>query len=291
MENLKSMKKQSVFLFCGLCLVFWGCNSKESSSVQENSELKNQINLLSEENSELKNQNNLFKKENNQLKAELNDLKDTISKLEKENDDLTERLNDTAVNLEDKSKYEVHDLAYSLVFSYDGYDTKVYKTPNVGKSIYTIQKGDTADVSKFIHVKQQNKNFVKVKIGNNLEGYIQINGNPYQNGNFEVAEILSVDEIKTTILKMEQSFTICEGTNIKELPSENSKNVHEITHSEGDTHYKSLFITSDYKWVKMQVGEFTGWVPSKALGVGRGGPVLNTPEQFIQFDLIDGNEI
>lgn len=265
------MKLQKLLSLCCLSLFLLGCNSKS--------------------NDEIKITNALLVEENNQLKLEIGNLKKSISEIEKENEDLKSKFKDFVVDLDDKNLYEVHKLESSLFFENNGYSTKVYQTPKIDKSIYVIQKGDFVDVSKFIHVKQRNKNFIKVKINKELEGYIQISGNPYKNGNFEVSEKIDVNGIETTILKMEKNFTVDDGIYIKALPSDDSENIHEITHEEGGSYHKSLLITSDYEWTNMQIGNFSGWVHSKNLGVGRGGPVLNTPEQYIYFDLIGGNEI
>ena len=50
-------------------------------------------------------------------------------------------------------------------------------------------------------------------------------------------------------------------------------------------------IISDYKWVKIQLGDFIGWVPADALSVDRGGPTLYTPEEIIFWELIGSNLI
>ncbi len=56
-------------------------------------------------------------------------------------------------------------------------------------------------------------------------------------------------------------------------------------------HRPSLKITENYEWVYVIVNEHKGWVPADALGVDRGGPTLDTPEESIYWDLIGGNLI
>lgn len=298
------MKVKNVLLICSLCISILGCNSKEID------ELKNQNNLLVKENNELKNKNDSLIKENDDLKTQIQELSKSIAKLETENSELQLQIeeinkkNNTSANisanfsfinsdLEAKNKYEVHNLHHTLDFEYNGFNTKVYSLPKIEDPIYTIQKGDVVDVFMAVHVIENETDFIAVKVNNEIDGFIKISGNPYKNGNFEVSDTIIVDEIETTILKMEKSFEVSDdGIYIKELPSEYSKNIHKITHAEGGYgYYKSFNITSDYKWVKMQIGDFTGWVPADCLSVGRGGPTLNTPEEFIYFDLIGGNLI
>jgi len=249
------MKKTKIIAICSLCLLFLGCNSKELT--------------------ELKNNNRILVKENNELKNKNQELTESIKEFYSLNYDF-----------DDKNEYKIHDLSFTLNFYNGGYDTKVFAE----KNIYTIQKGDSVDVIKFIHDEELNKNFIAVRVNNNFDGFIKIRGNPYENGNFEFAETIIVDETEITILKYKAAFQGVDGIFIKEFPSESSKNLHEITHEEGCS-FESLNITSDYKWVKIKVGNFVGWVPSKHLSANRGGPTLNTPEEYIDFSLIGCNGI
>lgn len=282
------MKVKILLLICSLSMLFFGCNSKEIC------ELKNKNSLLTNENADLKNQIQELSKSITELETENSDLKVQLKEIKSKNNsarDSSGKITSLNKLLEDNSKYKVHDLLYTLNFEYGGYDTKVYPLPKTENAIYTIQKDDIVDVFKIVHIFEDNENFIAVRVNNDLYGFIKINGNPYYNGNFEIADTIMVDGSETTILKMEKSFTVDEGTFIKELPSETSANLHEITHEEGKNYYKTFYITSDYKWSMVQVGDFTGWVPSDCLSVDRGGPTLNTPEEFIYFDLIGGNEI
>ena len=90
---------------------------------------------------------------------------------------------------------------------------------------------------------------------------------------------------------MEKKFLISDETIVKDLPSVNAENLHTITHDEGRIYYNSLKITENYEWVYVIVNEHKGWVPADALGVDRGGPTLDTPEESIYWDLIGGNLI
>jgi len=181
-------------------------------------------------------------------------------------------------------------LQYTLDFKDGGFNTKVYKTPNLNEEIYVIQKNDIAEVSHIVHVKETNKTTIKVRINNKIDGFIKI-GNPYHNGKFSFVEKIDVNGEEVTTLKLESTFLINEGTCVKELPSNNSKNLHEISHKEGGIYYESFEITSDYQWVKMVVEEITGWVPASTLSRDIGGPTIYTPEKSIYWDLIGSNLI
>lgn len=76
---------------------------------------------------------------------------------------------------------------------------------------------------------------------------------------------------------------------IKFLPSENAETLHEITDQKDCKYYQVSALTADYEWVEITVNEWTGWVPSKNLDIGKGGPVLDTPENSVRFDLINRN--
>jgi hypothetical protein len=154
-----------------------------------------------------------------------------------------------------------------------------------------IQKNDIAEVSHIVHVKETNKTTIKVRVNNKIDGFIQIDENPYHNGNFSFVEKINVNGAEVTTLKFESTFIISEETIIKDLPSNNAKNLHEISHKEGGEYFKSIAITSDYQWVKMVVGEISGWVPARTLSRDIGGPTIYTPEKSIYWDLIGSNLI
>lgn len=270
------MKAKHFFIICSLCTVFIGCSSTEID--------------------DLKNKNKSLVKENNELNIKVKELTDAIAKLEKENEMLKLEIADLnqknfVVDLEDKDKFVVHDLVMSLPFDYDGYNTKVYPFLKEENSNYTIQKGDLVESEKFIHVIEDDTNFISVKVNNEITGFIGIRSNPYQNGNFEFAETILVNGIETTVLKLESLFNVGEGTMIRELPSGDAKNLHEVTHKEGGSYHEVFQITADYEWVKTRVGDVTGWIPAGCLSVDRGGPVLNYPEERVIFELILSHEI
>jgi hypothetical protein len=269
------MKKSFLYILI-ISVLFFGCNSKENE--QKVFELETTNLLLIDENLTLKNQ--------------ISDLENKIFELEKSLESINSELSKYLVNdVYYDQLYETHDLQYTLDFKDGGFNTKVYKTPNLKEEIYVIQKNDIAEVSHIVHVKETNKTTIKVRVNNKIDGFIKINRNPYHNGKFSFVEKIDVMGDEITTLKLESKFVISEGTIIKELPSNNSKKLHEISHKEGGEYFKSIAITSDYQWVKMVVGEITGWVPASTLSIDMGGPTIYTPEESIYWDLIGGNLI
>lgn len=269
------MKKTFLYILL-ISVLFFGCNSKKDEN--KIIELENLNSTLSEENSNLKNQIS-------ELETKLQELEKSIESVKKELSDYITK------DFYNEKLYETHDLQYTLDFKDGGFNTKVYKTPNLEEEIYVIQKNDIAEVSHIVHVKETNKTTIKVRVNNKIDGFIQIDGNPYHNGNFSFVEKIDVNGEEVTTLKLESTFLINEGTCVKELPSNNSKNLHEISHKEGGIYYQSFEITSDYQWVKMVVGEITGWVPASTLSRDIGGPTIYTPEKSIYWDLIGSNLI
>lgn len=204
----------------------------------------------------------------------------------------------TNANVEQSSSSSAMDLdvaqyphVQTLLFKYSGYDTKVFKDPLGDEVVYVVQKGDKIEISKVIEYKTTRKTFLEIRTPIGETGYIQIKSNPYREGEYSYLESIKVNGLDVKVLKMTQSFSVSDGIFIKELPSESSGNIHEITHAEGAEIYYAMAITSDYKWVKLKFNKYIGWVPADSLSVGKGGPVIDTPEAAISFDLIGSHEI
>ncbi len=195
------------------------------------------------------------------------------------------------IDLTDVSQYEVHDLNMFLSFDYDGWNTKVYDSPDLKNEIYTIQKGDDIKIKRIINMPENGKNCVEAEISNGIYGFITISQNPYNNGQFLHEETISVDGKNKNILTFLSSFCICEGTEIKLLPSGSSDTLHEITHKEAGNYYNANSITADYEWVKISVEEWIGWVPASALSRDIGGPTIYTPETTVLWELINSHLI
>lgn len=290
---MKKQKMQKVLFIVLLPLVISliSCNSKNAEEANQKiaelsqltTSLQKQISDLENEKSELLNKIAELDNLNNDLSAELKKLKSNeLKKLKSKN-----------INLSDEELYENHEIAYSLKFEYGGFNTKIYPAPQKEDEIYTIEKDDEILITNIVRVKENDEVFLKVKLlsDSTIEGYVYLNRNPYKNGDFEKIQILDFDGTKIQTLKLDSTFLISEGIYIREYPSENSKNLHEISHAEGSAYFKSSEITSDYQWVKITLGEYTGWVPASALHRDVGGPTIYTPEKTIYWELIGSNLI
>ena len=162
------MKKSFLYILI-ISVLFFVCNSKE-----------NEQKLI-----ELENENLLLVDENSNLKHQISDLENKIFELEKSLESINSELSKYLVNdIYYEKLYETHDLQYTLDFKDGGFDTKVYKTPNLEEEIYVIQKNDIVDVSNIVHDKETKQTTIKVMINNKIVGFIKINRNPYRNGKF-----------------------------------------------------------------------------------------------------------
>jgi len=84
------------------------------------------------------------------------------------------------------------------------------------------------------------------------------------------------------------SFEVYANTKIRYMPSNNSEIVHEVTNEEA---LKAIImektsITADYEWIKISFNKFEGWIPRDSLSQNMGGLGLDTPEDFIEWDII-----
>lgn len=259
------MKK--ILLIAAICVTFAGCSKKAEQKVPET--------------------------------AQTQTVATTIIK-PAENEDIVVTGNNIQVNSEDSynntnyvEQNEIYELNYTLDFSSDGFNTKVYKKPDDSEEIYTLQAGDVVNISNVVYVPSSEKTFIQISMDSGIEGYIKISGNPFKKGNFLPIDTLEVDGANISILKLEASFFVSYGEKIRVLPLENAEALHETTKTESNElgMCPSTAITKDYKWVKIQYGDYCGWVNAECLDVGRGGPVINYPEAYIYFDLIGSNLI
>lgn len=274
------MKKNLFLLVISSMILIFGCNSSDSG-------LNEKINQLTESNATLL-------QEQKVMGETIADLEKKIESLESEIKKMADELKNTVkkpVDFSDTKLYENHLLDFELDFKYSGCETKIYQEPNTENLIYTTKAGDVFKISNVIYVKETGKNFIKGKTNSGIEGFIALSGNPYKDGNFEQINIIEVNGKKLTTLKFEKNFLIREDTIVKSLPTEESENLYTITHADGMSYFDSKEITEDYGWVKVVVKDVVGWVPAKTLSRDIGGPTLNTPEEYIRFELIDKNMI
>ena len=194
------------------------------------------------------------------------------------------------LDLSDSSKYQVHDVTVFLNYEEeDGWNIKVYDSPEMEKEISTIKKGDDVRFSRYVTTIASNKTTVEAETSSGFYGFIPIR-NPYRDGQFEYLETLSVDGKDVEVLKLDDSFGLYDDV-LKALPSDNSETVYEMTHEDGGKYYKSTAITSDYQWVKMYSDKWEGWVHSKELSKDKGGPTIDTPIIMIEWELKNCNLI
>ena len=163
------MKKNFLYILI-ISVLFFGCNSKENE--QKLIVLENKNLLLVEENSNLKHQISDLENKIFELEKSLESINSSITSAKKEISDYITK------ELYNDQLYETHDLQYTLDFKDGGFNTKVYKTPNLEEEIYVIQKNDIVDVSNIVHDKETKQTTIKVMINNKIVGFIKINRNP-----------------------------------------------------------------------------------------------------------------
>ena len=285
---LEKKMKKCIFVFLIFCLFFsdFKCNVNKSNHLNTSSKnAKSQADYLVL----------IILKENIKFNERIiADLNDDIMKLKKEKMDILLQLSAMAenkINLNDTSLYENHKIDYILEFGEYGPYTELFLFPESEKEIYILQAGDTFKISNVIHLKNSNKNFIKGSTQHGITGFIEISKNPYENGNFEIIGSLEVEGKKINLLQINNTvFDVYANTKMRYMPSNNSEIVHEVTDEES---WKIIImektsITADYKWIKISLGEYTGWVTRDSLWAGRGGPILDIPEVFIEWDIIGG---
>ena len=274
------MKKVLCVMSVVFIITLMGCTNKADLE-----DLKNQNAELAKNNETLLSKIEKISAENEDLFANNSALLIKIDELEKKLETLEEEN-----SIRELRKDEVcYEHKQTLNFNISGYDTKIYKEPFSNDVIYIIQKGDTIEVLNILTYQSANKNYITVKTPIGEIGYIKIGGNPYADGKFSCIETIFVDGETVRILKMEDSFHVSDGVDIRTLPTVNSESIHVVTHKEGFDYYRSSAITEDYKWVKIKVNEYEGWVRSNTLSKDSGGPTIWTPKEHIEWVLIDAN--
>lgn len=265
------MKKVAFVMFVIFLISLMGCTNKE-----EFEELKKQNEELTQNNENLRLKFEEISAENEKLISENSDLLSKLKDLEKEKKNLELR--------KEEIRY-VHN--QTLDFKFSGFDTKVYKEPLREEVIYTVQTGDKIQISAILLFESVNQYYVEVKTPSNTTGYIKISSNPFKDGRFLPINTMKIGDNTVNILKMQDSYQIDKGAHLFSLPTENSEIIHTITYEEALDYFFSSAITEDYKWVKIKVHDFEGWVKTQSLGKGRGGPLIWKPETLIEWVLID----
>ncbi len=275
------MKKCTILSAVCMLIILVGC-TKDKENLAE--EMKNQVEELQAKNAELIKEKEELELNNKNLSEKSESYENHIQELSVRNAELEENLELYSTGIETEAKIIVHKLDTVLNFEEVTSDLpEIYKYPLNDEVIYTAQTNDKIIVKSFIEYGTES--YIRVILPDNTTGYIKCKFNPYINDNFTPIGKLTVDDKQITILKMDDSFCDFDYPNLKELPSETSENVCELGFVSSIV--KSIAITADYNWVKIQFNEQEGWVPAKKLSRGRGGPVVEDPETSVQWEFVN----
>ncbi len=284
---------------CSIACMIWSCGGNINELKNLNADLSNQITTLKDELAECKNDLEIYIEAKKALElqcdvlvAEENKNKKSIEELQIKCNSLLQevvelwknQISPYSVDCSDTELYEVHPLIQKLDFEYDGYNTKVYSSLNKDFPVYTVSAGDVLMATQFIHVKTSNENWVQVMLSDKKMGYIPVQGNPWKNEQYSYLYTIQVDSKDVTVLKLDDTFTISNKEQLRELPSETSDSLYE--NHDSLTYFTAMAITADYKWVLMNVEGVTGWVPANSVDKARGGVILCYPEASVLWDLI-----
>lgn len=168
-----------------------------------------------------------------------------------------------------------------------GLGAKVIRSPFSNEVVYTVKSGDKLTISEVV-IFPDVENYVKVENQNGVGGYISIGKlNPYSRADYQYLETLNVEGKNVRILTFSGKFNV-DDAYVYELPTENSKVIHKITHEESfdNNFYEMSAITEDYRWIKTNLNGYEGWVKKEWLSLKRGGRLFITPSYQIYDKLI-----
>lgn len=156
--------------------------------------------------------------------------------------------------------------------------------------IFFIAKyGDELKVIEVLYSPKINSSCLFVIIPSGKSGYIPLYKNPYKKGQFTFKEELVVNDSSVKVLSLQRQYTF-EGFSkdpaiIQTQPTFDSDVIAKIY--EG-IRLETKAITADYKWLYVTYENQEGWINTRYLCDGIGGPVLNTPKEMIGEDLFRG---
>lgn len=169
---------------------------------------------------------------------------------------------------------------------------KIYSKPfskNEGNKIYTTQNGDKISVTNILYSKSYNRTSIEVNLPSNQTGFIPLSENPYKDGQFSFREEINVNGKTVKVLNLNRPYNFESFTNdvaiIQTQPDYASDVIARISN---DIRLECQAITADYNWLCVTYENREGWINTKYLCRGIGGPVLNTPEEMICEDLFWG---
>ena len=186
---------------------------------------------------------------------------------------------------EKENQLEIYEHNQILKFTEYGLGTKILKEPFSDEVIHQIQTGDEIKITA-VYVYPMKENFLKVEVSSEKIGYISIGKvNPYSGTNFRYVENIKLDGKNIRILSFVGNYCIADCF-IYSLPSENSSVIHVVTREEAGKYFDTSEITEDYKWVKIKVKDWIGWVKEEWISVDKGGATFVGPANIIQYQLI-----
>lgn len=275
------MKKCIILSAVCMLIILAGCTKDKENFAEE---MKNQIEELQAKNAELIKEKEELELNNKNLSEKSESYENHIQELSVRNAELEENLELYSTGIETEAKIIVHKLETVLNFEEVTSDLpEIYKYPLNDEVIYTAQTNDKINVKSFIEYGTES--YIRVILPDNTTGYIKCKFNPYINDNFTPIGKLTVDDKQITILKMDDSFCDFGYPNLKALPSETSENICKL--GSVSSIVKSIAITADYNWVKIQFNEQEGWVPAKELSRGKGGPVIMDPATSVVWEFVN----
>ena len=167
---------------------------------------------------------------------------------------------------------------------------KIYSRPfskNEGNKIYTTQNGDKISVTKILYSKSYKRTCIEVNLPSNQTGFIPLSENPYKDGQFSFREEINVNGKTVKVLNLNRQYSFESFTNdvaiIHTQPDYASDVIAKIN---SDIRLECQAITADYNWLCVTYENQEGWINTKYLCRGIGGPVLNTPEEMICEELL-----
>lgn len=167
---------------------------------------------------------------------------------------------------------------------------KIYSRPFSKKEeniIYITQNGDKISVTKILYSKSYNRTCIEVNLPSNQIGFIPLSENPYKDGQFSFREEINVNGKTVIVLNLNRQYTFESFTNdvaiIQTQPDYESDVIAKISN---DIRLECQAITADYNWLCVTYENQEGWINTKYLCRGIGGPVLYTPEELICEELL-----
>lgn len=153
--------------------------------------------------------------------------------------------------------------------------------------IYETKNGDEFQTENILYSPELKKTSLEVNLPTGKKGYIDLSSNPYGNGHFSLNETLNINGKKTNILNNDMRYTLSaskeDPKDIYSLPDDSTDVVVELTN---DVRVDSTLITEDYKWIYVISETFSGWAKTDYVSRDIGGPVIWSPDEQVNEELL-----